>query len=43
VLQGPDGHVLTSVADVTQGAAVSVRVADGRVHAQVTTTEEIDG
>jgi exodeoxyribonuclease VII large subunit len=43
VLQGPDGHVLTSVADVTQGAAVSVRVADGRVHAQVTTTDEIDG
>ena len=43
VLQGADGHVLTSVADVAQGAAVSVRVADGRVHAQVTTTEEIDG
>jgi len=43
VLQGEDGHVLTSVADVAKGAAVSVRVADGRVHAQVTTTEEIDG
>ena len=43
VLQGEDGHVLTSVADVAEGAAVSVRVADGRVHAQVTTTEEIDG
>ena len=33
VLQGADGHVLTSVADVAKGAAVSVRVADGRVHA----------
>jgi exodeoxyribonuclease VII large subunit len=43
VLQDADGHVLTSVADVAQGAAVSVRVANGRVHAQVTTTEEIDG
>ena len=43
VLQDDDGHVLTSVADVDDGAAVSVRVADGRVHAQVTTTEEIDG
>jgi len=43
VLQGEDGHVLTSVADVAKGSAVSVRVADGRVHAQVTTTEEIDG
>ena len=43
VLQGADGHVLTSVADVAKGAAVSVRVADGRVHAKVTTTEEIDG
>jgi exodeoxyribonuclease VII large subunit len=43
VLQGEDGHVLTSVADVTKGTGVSVRVADGRVHAKVTTTEEIDG
>ena len=43
VLQGEDGHVLTSVADVAKGSAVSVRVADGRVHALVTTTEEIDG
>ena len=37
VLQGADGHVLTSVADVAAGAAVSVRVADGRIHADVTT------
>ena len=43
VLQDADGHVLTSVADVTKGTDVSVRVADGRVHAEVTTTEEIDG
>ncbi len=43
VLQGADGHVVTSVADVATGAAVSVRVADGRVHADVTTTEELDG
>jgi len=43
VLQGEDGHVLTSVADVAEGSTVSVRVADGRVHARVTTTEEIDG
>jgi len=43
VLQGADGHVVTSVADVARGAAVSVRVADGRIHADVTTTEELDG
>jgi exodeoxyribonuclease VII large subunit len=43
VLQRADGHVLTSVAGVAAGAAVSVRVADGRVHAAVTETEEIDG
>ena len=39
VLQDADGHVLTSVAQAPKGAAVSVRVADGRVHAKVTTTE----
>src|SRR5215217_4081791 len=43
VLQGADGHVLTSVAGAAAGVAVSVRVADGRIHAKVTTTEEIDG
>jgi exodeoxyribonuclease VII large subunit len=42
VLQGADGHVLTSVADVAAGAPVSVRVADGRIHADVTKTEELD-
>jgi hypothetical protein len=34
--------VLTSVAGATKGDAVAVRVADGRVHAQVTSTEQID-
>jgi exodeoxyribonuclease VII large subunit len=43
VLQDADAHVLTSVAGVTSGAAVTVRIADGRVHAAVTETEEIDG
>ncbi|MEI5672791.1 MULTISPECIES: exodeoxyribonuclease VII large subunit [unclassified Nocardioides] len=42
VLQDGDGHVLTSVADVTAGDAVSVRVADGRVHATTTTTEQLE-
>lgn len=41
VLQDADGHVLTSVAGVTTGAAVSVRVVDGRVHASVQRTEPI--
>ncbi len=39
VLQDDAGHVVTSVADVAVGAAVSVRVADGRVHATTTGTE----
>ncbi|CUR56822.1 Exodeoxyribonuclease 7 large subunit [metagenome] len=39
VLQDADGHVVTSVGQVPVGAAVSVRVADGRVHA---TTDRID-
>jgi exodeoxyribonuclease VII large subunit len=41
VLQDPDGHVLTSVAGVAAGRAVSVRVVDGRVHASVERTESI--
>ncbi|WP_193605100.1 exodeoxyribonuclease VII large subunit [Nocardioides dongkuii] len=41
VLQDADGHVVTSVADVAAGAPVSVRVADGRVHATTTTTETL--
>ena len=39
VLQDAEGHVLTSVAGVEAGASVSVRVADGRVHATTTHTE----
>lgn len=40
VLQDADGHVVTSVAATRAGAAVSVRVADGRVHADVTSTQQ---
>ena len=36
VLQDEAGHVVTSVAGVATGATVSVRVADGRVHATTT-------
>jgi exodeoxyribonuclease VII large subunit len=39
VLQDADGHVVTSVAGVEPGAAVTVRVADGRIHATTTSTE----
>ena len=42
VLQDADGHVLTSVADAAKGAAVTVRVADGRVHAEITDTEKLN-
>ncbi|MDH2414957.1 exodeoxyribonuclease VII large subunit [Nocardioides sp. CER19] len=41
VLQDGDGHVLASVAGVEAGAEISVRVADGRVHATTTRTEEL--
>jgi exodeoxyribonuclease VII large subunit len=41
VLQDADGHVVTSVGDVSADAALSVRVADGRIHVTATTTEEI--
>jgi exodeoxyribonuclease VII large subunit len=47
VLQDADGHVVTTVGGAPAGAAVSVRVADGRVYATVTDavtdTEELDG
>ena len=36
VLQDEAGHVVTSVAGVAAGAPVSVRVADGRLHATIT-------
>lgn len=42
VLQDADGHVVTSTAGVAAGATVSVRVADGRIHATATTTEPIE-
>ncbi|NYD42906.1 exodeoxyribonuclease VII large subunit [Nocardioides panaciterrulae] len=42
VLQGPDGHVVTSVQQVDVGAQVRVRVADGRVHATTTAVEPLD-
>ncbi|QIX27721.1 exodeoxyribonuclease VII large subunit [Nocardioides sp. JQ2195] len=39
VVQRADGHVLASVDEVTAGDAVSVRLADGRVHATATDIE----
>ena len=42
VLQDADGHVLTSVADVSARQRVSVRVADGRIHATTTKTEQLE-
>ena len=42
VLQGADGHVLTSVAGLEPKTAISVRVADGRVHATTTRTEILE-
>ena len=38
VLEDADGHVVTSVAGVAVKSAISVRVADGRVHALTTGT-----
>ena len=42
VLQDADGHVVTSVDQATVGTAVSVRVADGRIHATTTSIEPHD-
>ena len=42
VLQDAEGHVVTSVAAVSPGSTVSVRVADGRVHATTTRTELLE-
>lgn len=42
VLQDADGHVVTSVADVAAQQTISVRVADGRIHATTTSTEKTD-
>ncbi|GAB6986478.1 exodeoxyribonuclease VII large subunit [Nocardioides pyridinolyticus] len=41
VLQDADGHVVTSVAGVAPQQQISVRVADGRIHATTTSTEQI--
>ncbi|GAA1528898.1 exodeoxyribonuclease VII large subunit [Nocardioides humi] len=41
VLQDADGHVVTSVHPVADGAALSVRVADGRIHVTATRSEQI--
>ncbi|HRK47407.1 MAG TPA: exodeoxyribonuclease VII large subunit, partial [Nocardioides sp.] len=49
VLQDAEGHVVTSVTAVAASSEISVRVADGRVHAVTTGTtrtelhEESDG
>lgn len=40
VLQDDAGHVVTTAGSLAPGARVSVRVADGRVHADVTEIEE---
>lgn len=40
VLQDADGHVVASVADAAIGARVSVRVADGRIRADVVSTSQ---
>jgi exodeoxyribonuclease VII large subunit len=40
VLQDSQGHVLTSITQATAGDRVSVRVADGRIHADV---HEVEG
>ncbi len=42
VLQDADGHVVTSVAGVAAKQQISVRVADGRIHATTTRTEQLE-
>ena len=42
VLQNADGHVVGSVAGVATGAAVAIRVSDGRIHATTTKVEADD-
>jgi exodeoxyribonuclease VII large subunit len=42
VLQDADGHVVSSVAGVTAGAPVAIRVTDGRIHATTTKVEADD-
>lgn len=42
VLQDGDGHVVTSATGIAPGAAMSVRVADGRIHVTATDTELLE-
>jgi exodeoxyribonuclease VII large subunit len=42
VLQDADGHVVTSVTGLAAKSKISVRVADGRVHATTTRTERLE-
>ncbi len=42
VLQDGDGRVLTSVADVSAGQSLDVRVLDGRVHVTADSTDQTD-
>ncbi|MEP9381589.1 exodeoxyribonuclease VII large subunit [Nocardioides sp. KR10-350] len=42
VVQDDRGHVIASVAGVGAGSALSVRLADGRIHATTTDTETIE-
>ena len=42
VLQDTDGHVVTSVTALEPRSAITVRVADGRVHATTTRTELLE-
>ena len=42
MLQDADGHVVTTVDGAPVGADVSVRVADGRIHATTTRTERLE-
>lgn len=42
VLQDADGHVVTSVHTVAEGAPLSARVADGRIHVTTTSTSPIE-
>ena len=42
VLQDADGHVVTSIEGVAAKQQISVRVADGRIHATTTSTTPTD-
>ena len=42
MLQDADGHVVTSIDGVAAQQQISVRVADGRIHATTTSTTPTD-